>query len=83
MDISVTVAFHKSKLHFELIASDRTKHFISELHRIRESNELLFVFRKLSFQANIVRFNFDHLRIIFRQPLYGKNIPRGSVLSDP
>lgn len=38
LDISVTITFHKEKLHFELISSDKTKYFISELHRIYESS---------------------------------------------
>ncbi|XP_065223598.1 type II inositol 1,4,5-trisphosphate 5-phosphatase [Planococcus citri] len=37
VDISMTVTSRKNKLLFEMMSGDKTKHFISELHRIAES----------------------------------------------
>lgn len=37
VDISMTVTSRKTKLLFEMVSGDKTKHFISELHRIAES----------------------------------------------
>lgn len=37
-DISVTVTFRKVKLLFEMMTSEKTRSFISELHKISESN---------------------------------------------